>query len=51
MMCMDRASFAAACATPARSPGPATRQDTIWVAGPGERAGVAFCRKAEKENQ
>jgi hypothetical protein len=38
---MDRASFAAACAPPARSPGPATRYGTLWVAGPGERAGGA----------
>mgnify|MGYP003592968766 CR=1 FL=1 len=49
-MGMDRASFAAACATPARSPGPATRQVTIWVAGPGERAGVAFRREADKDS-
>lgn len=28
-------------AAPAHSPGPTTRQDTIWVAGPGEWAGAA----------
>lgn len=26
---------------PARSPGPTTRQDILWVVGPGERAGAA----------
>ena len=47
--CMDRVSFAAPCTAPARSPGPTTRQDTLWVVGPGERAGAEPSRQAGKE--
>ena len=45
-VCMDRNDFAVPCAAPARSPGPATRLVTLWVAGPGERAGADFGREA-----